>query len=426
MTVPSYAVKFRGFYACPCLAKWLPVYEAELKRRGVIKFSIDIYQLIGLADASANTHSKGGAFDIAQFSELAVWVARHMGAGATWHRRRSQGFDIDHAHGVLRGCPHNGPARYQLDAVDDGYNGLGYLGHAGPDDGPVGSSRTWEQGIAWAKALQADAAKPKMHLRIGTLNIPGPDKNLGNDAARVTRAADLIRAADLHAIGLNELMGPGKDTAPYAGTPSPFAASIAKALAWPIVTPTTALNENYIAINPTRARLSKQYDDTKLYAKVGDRAIPGRHITRTVLADLKTGRGFALGSTHLVNNDPEGAAAQSYLAMRAMDDATDERWPTFIVGDLNSPATMPGFTAGGLKDARAHALRRTNGDYATYAKYAATAPIKDYRWWIDRIYVPAEWQVDGWTLRLDTDTAGKFRLPRISDHMLSFAAVTEL
>ena len=37
MTLPTYTVWFRGRPACPCLAEWLPVFEAELIRRGVIK-----------------------------------------------------------------------------------------------------------------------------------------------------------------------------------------------------------------------------------------------------------------------------------------------------------------------------------------------------------------------------------------------------
>lgn len=144
-------VMFRGRPACTCLATWLPAYEAELLRRGVIEHSIDIYQLIGGATASAGTHATGGAFDIAQTSREAIAVARQMGADATWHRTPAQGFP-NHTHGVLRGCPHNGPARYQIDAVDAGYNGLGHAGRGGKDDGPRPlSKRTWREGIAWAK-----------------------------------------------------------------------------------------------------------------------------------------------------------------------------------------------------------------------------------------------------------------------------------
>jgi hypothetical protein len=87
-----------------------------------------------------------------------------MGADATWHRPYNwdHARGMEHTHGVLRGCPHNGPARYQIAAVDAGYNGLGHLGHGARDNGPRPlSHRTWEEGIAWAKALQ-----PKPHEEV--------------------------------------------------------------------------------------------------------------------------------------------------------------------------------------------------------------------------------------------------------------------
>ena len=145
---------FRGKPACACLIEWLPAYEAELLARGVIQYSIDIYQLIGGAKASGGTHAEGGAFDIAQTSPLAIRIARQMGADATWWRKPN--WDgrggISHTHGVLTGCPHNRPARYQIEAVRAGYNGLGRGGRGGPDDGPRPlSGRTWRQGIEWHK-----------------------------------------------------------------------------------------------------------------------------------------------------------------------------------------------------------------------------------------------------------------------------------
>jgi hypothetical protein len=146
------SVMFRGKPACTCLASWLPVYEAVLLRRGVIKKSLDIYQLIGTAPASAGTH-KGGAYDIAQVSTAAVRNAREMGSAA-WHRTPAQGFRPEHHHGVLKGCPHVAPiAANQITALAAGYNGLGHLGRGGKDDGPAPRHlRTWEEGIAWARA----------------------------------------------------------------------------------------------------------------------------------------------------------------------------------------------------------------------------------------------------------------------------------
>lgn len=147
------ALTFRGKPACSCLVTWLPAYEAELLRRHDIKHNLDIYQLIGGAPASGGTHSRGGAYDAAQVSDTAILVAREMGAAA-WHRPYN--WDgrggIAHQHGVLRGCPHNGPARYQIAALDAGYNGLGHLGRGGRDTGPRTPVRTWKQGIEWARA----------------------------------------------------------------------------------------------------------------------------------------------------------------------------------------------------------------------------------------------------------------------------------
>lgn len=161
MSLPSYAVTFRGFPACPCLATWLPAYEAELQRRGLLSGPLKLFQLIGGAAASAGTHSQGGAYDTQFIGDTAIGVARQMGADATWHRRLNWdgAGGMAHVHGVLRGCPHNGPAHYQLDAVDAGFNGLGHLGHGAPDDGPRPlSGRTWQQGMAWARQqrLQED------------------------------------------------------------------------------------------------------------------------------------------------------------------------------------------------------------------------------------------------------------------------------
>jgi hypothetical protein len=142
--------EFRGFPACDCLIAWLPVYEAELQRRGLLAGDLPIYQLIGGAVASGGTHATGGAFDISDLvGDDDVWVARQMGAPASWARTRAQGF-TPHIHGVLRGCPHNGPARYQIADVEDGWNGLAGSSRA-RDDGPRPiPSRTWREGIAWA------------------------------------------------------------------------------------------------------------------------------------------------------------------------------------------------------------------------------------------------------------------------------------
>ena len=157
MTLPSYARDFRGHPACPCQIAWIPVYEAELQRRGILTGPIHIYQLIGGAPQSGGTHVDGGASDFLDLpGDVDVEVARQMGADATWSRPYDwDGHDgIAHIHSVLTGCPHNGPARYQITDVRDGLNGLA---NHGRDTGPRPlSGRTWQQGIQWALQQEDD------------------------------------------------------------------------------------------------------------------------------------------------------------------------------------------------------------------------------------------------------------------------------
>lgn len=188
---------YRGFPACECLKAWLPVYEKMLRREGILAAdeSLRIYQLIGGATASAGTHSKGGAFDISDLvGTRDVAIARQMGADATWARTRAQGF-TPHLHGVLRGCPHNSPARYQIDAVDAGFNGLGRGGRGGKDDGPRPlSGRTWQEGIEWAE-------KQMCRPRFTTANLRAKD---GIDRGTRTYIDHLIQTNGRGLIAMQE------------------------------------------------------------------------------------------------------------------------------------------------------------------------------------------------------------------------------
>lgn len=155
-TTPGY-VLYRGKVACTCLAAWYDAYEAELHAREILPADkqIHIYQLVGGYIGSGGTHANGGCGDDDQTSDAALRVARKMGADASWNRPynwdRKGG--MAHAHRVLTGCPHNGPARYQIEAVLDGYNGLGSGGRGGKDDGPRPLfMRSWSEGIKWHKA----------------------------------------------------------------------------------------------------------------------------------------------------------------------------------------------------------------------------------------------------------------------------------
>lgn len=145
---------YRGWRCCDCTARWLPPFEALANQLEIVPGQVKILQLRGSNPASAGTHAGGGAIDFGYYSgdqaRALVALARDMGADATWFRDWEGN---PHVHAVLRGCPLNQGARYQIAAVDDGYNGLGTDGRDGPDDGPRPLSyRTFEQGITWAES----------------------------------------------------------------------------------------------------------------------------------------------------------------------------------------------------------------------------------------------------------------------------------
>lgn len=150
MSVPSYAVLFRGRWACPCLAEWIPLMEKVAIKRGIIKQNVDIAQLIGGAPQSGGTHTRGGCGDFWQHTSAFVALCEEMGAAA-FARTVAQGFS-PHTHLILNGCPHNIPARYQIAAREAGYNGLGAGGRGGRDPRGKKTLRTFKQGITWAKS----------------------------------------------------------------------------------------------------------------------------------------------------------------------------------------------------------------------------------------------------------------------------------
>ena len=158
MALPTASTYGYGYYptvgptpdvACNCLREWLSVFRRLLRFKGY--GDVDIWQCTGGLSASGGTHSRGGAFDYSGISYNKAMLAREMGAYATWPRNWSGN---QHTHGVLSGCPHNEPARYQLVAMRVyRRNGLGYKGLEGPDPLPKPSRyRFWYEGIAWAEA----------------------------------------------------------------------------------------------------------------------------------------------------------------------------------------------------------------------------------------------------------------------------------
>lgn len=200
---------WRGWPCCSCLATWLPVFEELAQARGELAGKVKILQLRGDNPNSADTHSQGGVFDLGYYTDPEasdyVWIARQMGADATWYR------DWDgnhHVHGVLTGCPRNDPAAYQIDAVRDGYNGLGTGGRGGPDDGPKPlSGRTWQQGIEWAEdqmTISDDDAKKIADRVWATLLQYTVDGQPAEASAEAHLTNANIRARDL------QINGPAK------------------------------------------------------------------------------------------------------------------------------------------------------------------------------------------------------------------------
>lgn len=144
-------VAFRGRTTCSCMAEWLPWYEKWLIKKGVIKRSVDIYQLIGNAAASAGYHRSGASADLAQSSTKALFGSRNGGA-AGFGRSRTDGM-TPHQHLVLKGCPHlTAGAKAQIPELERGGDGLvGTRRDRGPRDGIQWPLRTWQQGIEWFK-----------------------------------------------------------------------------------------------------------------------------------------------------------------------------------------------------------------------------------------------------------------------------------
>lgn len=78
-----------------------------------------------------------------------------MGAPATWLRLPPV-FDAAHIHGVLTGCPHNTPAKYQITEQMNGGDGL--IGTK-PDPHPDPLVyRNWKQGIVYAQGVMNPSA----------------------------------------------------------------------------------------------------------------------------------------------------------------------------------------------------------------------------------------------------------------------------
>lgn len=149
------------FPACYCTIQWLTAAEKLGLATGLIKYNLDIVQLMGNAEKSAGVHAFGAAFDVKQRSDAWIRIYRKMGARATWRREGGEWIGNEHAHGAIA-CAHDREVEYQILAQRRGYNGLGQAkdgpykgmwGYGGPDPHPnPDTDFTWQEGIAWANA----------------------------------------------------------------------------------------------------------------------------------------------------------------------------------------------------------------------------------------------------------------------------------
>lgn len=155
----TYFTDYKGnrWLCCTCMKEFLTYAQQLAIKKGLLKQGFDVWQLTGSAAASAGTHEQGGAFDLLlQTSDAWVKFFRDLGATATWRRTTAQGFTKQHLHGVLNGCPHNAPARYQVTEQKSGPPAGGGDGLTGtrpdyhPDPSPY---RTWQQGVTEMKRL---------------------------------------------------------------------------------------------------------------------------------------------------------------------------------------------------------------------------------------------------------------------------------
>lgn len=136
---------------------------------------------------SAGTHSGGGAVDIsvrgmtlAQILTI-IKIANEIGFEASWHRTFPEWTKGDHIHMIATGAPDLGEvARNQIEAVRDGFNGLGHLGHGGPDRHTKLriKGRTWEKyqttQKAKTRAAVATAAAATALAVATSANAPAP------------------------------------------------------------------------------------------------------------------------------------------------------------------------------------------------------------------------------------------------------------
>lgn len=188
----------RGAYLAETPAKWWGLWKQAVAR-DLPDIELVIIQAAGNASASAGTHADGWAIDLQTWHlsssqiERLVAHARRYGASGTWYRTRAQGFD-PHIHAALD--PGSGwtASSYQIEAVRDGYNGLGRGGRGGRDTHSAPARWiTAAQGIALMEQEGEDMVSTEQMHEIGRLaakytlaaEYGGPDDTVGKRISKL-------------------------------------------------------------------------------------------------------------------------------------------------------------------------------------------------------------------------------------------------
>ncbi|MDR7087524.1 murein DD-endopeptidase MepM/ murein hydrolase activator NlpD [Aeromicrobium panaciterrae] len=277
-------------------------------------------------------------------------------------------------------------------------------------------------------AKTAKAGKGTMILRPLWYNIPGPDK-LKRDSERAIAGAALVKTGAPSVFGMNELIGPGKNSTTNTG--SAFAKKIDSALGsdYSMVVPTTAFNENYLFFEKKTTRLVEKLPDKILAARVGGKAVPGRHLTLAVFEDIASGTKFVFGNTHLVNGKQWGAgrSAQAAIAMTELERvaALHDNCPILVGGDMNRSDDLRAFINAGLVNMRKVAKTKSDSTkFSTHTNIRKDSARKSAEWIIDHGYCSKGMVVNAYDVALGYDATGTFPPVRPSDHVPILFSVT--
>lgn len=144
------------------------------------------------AAASAGTHAKAGAVDVAtkyqgfsRADKLAIVAAMRRVGWAAWLRPETPGVWGEHIHGVRIGADLSDAARKQVTAYEHGYDGLAGEGGKRPDP----QANLGIRPTTWAKYLESKRAKSgTVTVKVGT--------ELRREPSRSARSARTVKPGE--------------------------------------------------------------------------------------------------------------------------------------------------------------------------------------------------------------------------------------